>query len=116
MVADQAEGGTLGEDCRFIIERAVAEVKSKPRGDAIAVCDLNEITRGEGGAFERFENEKSVEGSLCSTDGNGVGEQERRYEKACREQEKEPGATIYQRDCDDALLSVESSEFDGRKD
>ena len=49
------------------------------------MSDLNEITRGEGGAFERFENEESVGGSLCSTDGNRVGEQERRYEKACRE-------------------------------
>jgi hypothetical protein len=74
MVADQAEGGTLGEDRCFIVKRAIAEVKGKPRGDAIAVCDLNEITRGEGGAFERLENEKSVEGSLCSTDGNRVGE------------------------------------------
>ena len=38
------------------------------------MTDLNEITRGEGGAFERFENEEPVEGSLCSPNGNGVGE------------------------------------------
>jgi hypothetical protein len=57
-----------------------------------------------------------VKGSLCSTDGNRVGEQERGYEKACREQEKEPRGSIYRRDCDDALLSIESSDFDGRSD
>ena len=42
-VADQAEGATLGEDGSFVVERAVSEVKGEPRGDAVAVCDLNEI-------------------------------------------------------------------------
>jgi len=35
--------------------------------------DLNEITRGEGGAFERFENEESVKGSLGAAHRNRVG-------------------------------------------
>ena len=48
------------------------------------MSDLNEITCGESGAFERFENEESMKGSLCSTDRNRIGEHLRRYEKACR--------------------------------
>jgi hypothetical protein len=42
-VADQAEGAALGEDGCFIVQRAVAKVKGESRGDAVAVCDLNEI-------------------------------------------------------------------------
>jgi hypothetical protein len=89
MVADQPEDAVLGEDCGFVVERAVAKVKGETGGNPIAVSDLNEITCRESGAFECFENKESVKGSLRSTDRNGVGERECRYQKACREEEKE---------------------------
>jgi hypothetical protein len=82
MIADQPKGATLGEDRCFIIERAVAKVKGEPRSNPVAMSDLNEITCGESGTVERFENEESMKGSLCSTDRNRIGEHLRRYEKA----------------------------------
>jgi hypothetical protein len=42
-VANQPEGAALGEDGCFVVERAVAKVKGEPRGDTVAVCDLNDF-------------------------------------------------------------------------
>ena len=94
MVADQPEDAVLGEDCGFVVERAVAKVKGETGGNPIAVSDLNEITCRESGAFECFENKESVKGSLRSTDRNRVGGHLCCCEKGCREQEKEPRGTI----------------------
>src|SRR5882672_3199636 len=72
---------------------------------------LNEIARGEGGAFERFENEESVEGSLGAAYRNGVGGHLRCCcEETHRERKQPSRRTIWQRDWDSAVLSVESEQ------
>src|SRR5882757_7461701 len=73
MVADQPEDSVLSKDGDLVVEGAIAKVKGKTGGDTIAVSDLNEFTCGEGGAFERFENEESMEGSLSAAHRNRVG-------------------------------------------
>lgn len=98
MIADEAEDLVLREDGDLVVEGAIAKVKGKTGGDTIAVSDLNEITRGEGGAFERFENEESVKGPLRATYRYGVGGHLRCCcEKTRREQKRPPGETSWQR-------------------
>src|SRR5947209_18537190 len=112
MIADQPEDSVLGEDGCLIIERAVAKVKGKPRSDPVAVSDLNEITRGESDTLKRFENEESVEGSLGAAYRNRVGGHLRCCcEKTHRERKQTPKGTIWKRDWDNPLLSIESEGF-----
>jgi hypothetical protein len=94
MVADQPEDAALRKDCGLIIERAIAKVKGKPRSNPVAVSDLNEITRGESDALKRFENEKSVKGSLGAAYRNRVGGHLRCCcEKTHREPKRPPRGT-----------------------
>ena len=95
----------------MIIERAVAKVKGEPRSNPVAMSDLNEIARGEGGAFERFENEESVEGSLRAAYRNRVGGHLHCCEKTHREWKQTPKGTIWQRDWDSPPPLDESEEF-----
>src|SRR6266403_981802 len=111
MIADQPEGTALGKDCGLIIERAVAKVKGEPRSNPVAMSDLNEIARGESGALKRFENEESVEGSLGAAYRNRVGVHLHCGEKTHRERKQTPKGTIWQRDWDSPLLSIESEGF-----
>jgi hypothetical protein len=94
MVADQPEDTPLSEDGCFVIERAVAKAIGKPRSNPIAVSDLNEIAHGEGGAFERLEDEESVKSSLGSAYWNRIGGHLRCCEKTDRDQKQPPQRTI----------------------
>jgi hypothetical protein len=112
MIADEAEDLVLREDGDLVVEGAIAKVKGKTGGDTMAVSDLNEIARGEDGAFERFENEESMKGSLGTAYRNRVGGHPRCCcEKTQRERKQTPKGTIWQRDWDSPPPLGESEEF-----
>jgi hypothetical protein len=72
VVGDELEVTALGEDCRFIIDRAILETEEQAGGNPIAADYLEEVTHRNHAALFRTYREKAVDGSLYVPHGYGL--------------------------------------------
>jgi hypothetical protein len=67
-IADELEGPVLGVDGRFIVERAVFEMKDQTQGQTLPMHGLRDISLREQTSVHCADGEKSVQRSLQMAD------------------------------------------------